>query len=83
MLKERSDEIISKRVRVNSCEAREHGDNEGCVCHLKGHVVEIKSRYKSMFVGTASYHIKGTKYRVRRSEVTLLKDQSTPLSKRP
>lgn len=83
MLKERSDKIIGKRVCVNSCEAREHGDNEGCVCHLKGQVVEIKKRYESTFAGTASYHIKGTKYRVRRSEVTLLKDQSTPLSKRP
>ena len=73
--------IVGKRVRIKSCEAREHGDNPGCVCHLMGHVVEIDRPYDSGFAGTPSYHIKGVVQRVRRSEVVLLRDQSTPLSK--
>lgn len=81
MLKVKDDEIIGKRVRVKSCEAREHGDNEGCVCHLIGSIVEINKRYKSIFAGTPSYHIKGMKHTVRRSEVVLLRNQSTPLGK--
>ncbi len=81
MLKERDDEIISKHVRVKACEALEHGDNVGCVCHLIGKVVKIKKRYNAPLAGTPSYHIKGMNQRVRRSEVTLLRDQSTPLSK--
>ena len=80
MQKERNDEIIGKRVRIKVCEARNHGDNNGCVCHLIGKVVEIKERYETSWAGTASYHIKGMTQRVRRSEVTLLKDQSTPLT---
>lgn len=75
MFKEPNDEIIGKKVRVKSCEAREHGDNEGCVCHLIGQVVKVTRRYKTPFVGTPSYHLKGIKQRVRRSEVVLLKDQ--------
>lgn len=78
--KENDDEIIGKRVRVKACEAREHGDNEGCVCHLIGKVVEIKKRYETPCVGTPSYHIRGMTQRVRRSEVVLLKDQATALS---
>lgn len=69
------DEIIGKRVRVKKCEARKHGDNEGCVCHLISQVVEIEKRYETPFAGTPSYHIKGMKYRVRRREVTLIKNQ--------
>lgn len=75
MSKKLHDEIIGKRVRVNKCEAREHGDNDGCVCHLIGHVVEIEKRYETPFIGTPSYHIKGMKYRVRRCEVTLIRNQ--------
>lgn len=81
MLKDKDDEIIGKRVRIkNNCEAREHGDNEGCVCHLKGHVVHIAKRYETPFAGTPSYHIQGMKQRVRRSEVILLENQETPLT---
>jgi hypothetical protein len=79
MLKEKDDEIIGKRVRVKECQAAEHGDNVGCVCHLVGKVVEVKKRYKSFFAGTPSYHIKGMSHRVRREEVTLLRDQTTPI----
>ena len=81
MLKEKDDEIIGKRVRIKECQAREHGDNEGCVCHLIGKVVVIKKRYETLFAGTPSYHIKGMSQRVRRNEVTLLRDQTTPVSK--
>jgi hypothetical protein len=82
MLKDekKDDEIIGKRVRVKGCEAREHGDNEGCVCHLIRKVVEIEKRYETPFVGTPSYHIRGMTQRVRRSEVVLLRNQTTPLS---
>lgn len=69
LAKPQSDEIIGRKVKVSSCEAREHGDNEGCVCHLIGKTVTISKRYKSIFAGTPSYHIKNAKERVRRSEV--------------
>ena len=67
----RSDEIIGRNVRVVKCEAREHGDNPGCVCDLIGKMVTIKKRYETLFVGTPTYHIKGMNKRVRRSEVVL------------
>lgn len=75
MGKEPGDEIIGKQVRVKLCQAREHGDPEGCVCHLIGQVVTVSKRYKTPFAGTPSYHLKGRTQRVRRCEVTLLKDQ--------
>ena len=75
MVGEYGDEIIGKKVRVESCEAREHGDNPGCVCQLIGKVVMIEKKYESFFAGTPSYHIKGRKQRVRRSEVVLLRKQ--------
>jgi hypothetical protein len=81
MLRVRGDEIIGKKVRVKSCEALEHGDNDGCVCHLIGRVVKIDRRYDACFAGTSSYHIKGATQRVRRSEVILLRNQATPLSR--
>lgn len=74
--KEPGDEIIGKKVIIKSCEAREHGDNEGCVCGLKGHKVTISRKYDTPWVGTPSYHIKGSNKRVRRSEVILPRKQS-------
>ncbi len=65
------DEIIGRRVIVVHCEAKEHGDNSGCVCDLIGKMVTIKKKYDTPFVGTPSYHIKGSDKRVRRSEVIL------------
>ncbi len=62
-------DIIGKRFTVRQCEAREHGDNEGCVCHLIGRQVTVTKRYKTPFAGTASFHIKGRKQRVRLSEL--------------
>ena len=73
MKKEKSDEIIGREVRIKSCEAAEHGDNSGCVCDLIGAIVTIEKRYKTPYVGTASYHIKGMDKRVRRREVVLLR----------
>lgn len=71
MKKVRGDEIIGRRVKVVKCEAREHGDNPGCVCDLIGKMVTIEKRYETPFVGTPSYHIKGMDKRVRRCEVVL------------
>ncbi|MFC1594800.1 hypothetical protein ACFL3E_00010 [Patescibacteria group bacterium] len=70
-----SDKIIGRKVMVKSCEASEHGDNEGCVCHLIGKNVLVTRRYRTPFVGTTSYHLLGRKQRVRRNEVVLLKKQ--------
>ncbi len=64
-------DIIGKRFKIVQCEARDHGDNDGCVCKLIGREVTISKRYDSPFVGTASYHLKGRKQRVRRSEIGL------------
>jgi hypothetical protein len=75
MIVDPGDEIIGKKVRIESCEAREHGDNDGCVCHLKGKVVTIEKKYYTPYVGTPSYHIEGMTLRVRRSEVVLLRKQ--------
>ena len=69
------DKIIGKLVRVKSCEARDHGDNDGCVCHLIGKVVKVTRKYKTPYVGTPSYHLKGMRHTVRRSEVVLLRNQ--------
>ena len=68
-VREPSDEIIGRRVKVMQCEAAEHGNNPGCVCSLLGTVVTIQKRYETIFAGTASYHIKDSNKRVRRSEV--------------
>jgi hypothetical protein len=75
MYNDSDDEIIGKKVRVKSCEARIHGDNYGCVCNLVGKVVKVNKKYKTPFVGTVSYQLEGSKQRVRRSEVALLKNQ--------
>jgi hypothetical protein len=64
-------DIIGKTFTVVQCEAREHGDNEGCVCKLINRQVTIKKLYDTPFVGTRSYHLKGLKQRVRRSEIGL------------
>lgn len=70
-MKERGDEIIGRRVRVKSCEAAGHGNNPGCVCDLIGKTVTIEKKYNRIYVGTPSYHIKGSDKTVRRSEVVL------------
>lgn len=64
-------DILGKKYIVTQCEARDHGNNEGCVCHLISREVTLSRRYDTPFVGTASYHIKGSKKRVRLSELGL------------
>ncbi len=65
--KERPD-LIGKTVTPHTCEAREHGDNEGCICGLIGKPVVITKIHKTPFVGTPLYHIKGSKKLVRECE---------------
>lgn len=67
----RDDDVLGKPLKIVQCEAREHGNNAGCVCKLIGSSVILTKRYNSPFVGTASYHIRGRKQRVRLSEVGL------------
>jgi len=64
-------DLIGKSFIVKQCEANIHGDNEGCVCKLIGKKVTISKRYKTPFVGTASYHLKNRKQRVRLSELDM------------
>jgi hypothetical protein len=66
---DRDKDILGKSFTVKQCEAREHGDNEGCVCKLIRREVTITKRYETPFVGTASFHLKGKKQRVRLSEL--------------
>lgn len=70
-------EPIGKDVRILRCEAREHGDNPGCVCHLIGGVERIARRYETPFAGTPSYHLLGRSQRVRLSEVEILTRETT------
>lgn len=63
------DDILGKSFTVVQCEARDHGDNEGCVCKLIGEKVKLTKRYDTPFCGTASFHIRGRKQRVRLSEL--------------
>ena len=68
---DRDKDILGKSFTVKQCEAREHGDNPGCVCKLIGRKVKLTKQYDTPFVGTASYHIKGSTKRVRLSELGL------------
>ncbi len=61
--------IIGREVRIIGCEAKEHGDNPGCVCHLRGSTQRIEKLYDTPFAGTPTYHLAGMKQRVRLSEV--------------
>lgn len=65
-------EPIGKDVRILRCEAKQHGDNPGCVCYLIGGVERIARRYETPFTGTPSYHLLGRSQRVRLSEVEIL-----------
>jgi hypothetical protein len=82
MSREASDVIIGKQVVIKGCEAREHGQNSGCVCELIGQTVTIEKRYKQVWAGTPSYHIKGMDKTVRRSEVRLPRQPKAPASAR-
>ena len=60
--------LVGKQVKVYRCHAIEHGDNEGCLCDLIGREVTISRIYKTPYVGTPSYHIKGSKKRIQERE---------------
>ena len=64
MFRYKDDEIIGRRVRVARCEARKHGDNAGCVCHLIGKMVFVTRRRRTWAAGTPSYHLLFKKQRV-------------------
>ena len=64
--------VPGRRAIITACEAREHGDNDGCVCGLKGHVVTLGKQYESFFAGTPTWHLDGHPKRVRLSEITFL-----------
>lgn len=59
-------------VIVSDCEAREHGDNPGCVCPLKGKPVTVGAPFSSNLAGTPTWTLVGHPQRVRLSEITLL-----------
>ena len=65
---EEKPELIGQKVTVYRCHAREHGDNDGCLCDLIGKEVEISGIYQTLFVGTPSYHIKGLIKRIQERE---------------
>lgn len=66
------DKIIGKTVVIRSCEAREHGDNPGCLCHLIGTSVLIGERLQTGDPErTPAYHIVGMNKFVRRREVEI------------
>lgn len=64
--------IPGQQAVVHSCEAREHGDNAGCVCHLKGQQITLGKRYATIWAGTPTFHIEGHAQRVRLSEVVVV-----------
>lgn len=65
-------DLIGKDVRIRRCEARTHGDNPGCVCHLIGGVERIAKLHETAFAGAPSYHLLGRSQRVRLSEVEII-----------
>ena len=65
---EKRPDLIGKTVIPHTCHAREHGNNVGCICRLIGKPVIITKIYVSGFVGTPSYHIKGSKKRIQERE---------------
>jgi hypothetical protein len=69
---ETTSQPIGKRVRIIRCEAREHGDNEGCVCYLIGGVEHIAKLFETPFAGTPTYHLAGRRQRVRLCEVEIM-----------
>ncbi len=61
-------DLIGRTVVPHTCEAREHGDNEGCICDLVGKPVVITAIFETQFVGTPSYHIEGSTKRIQERE---------------
>ena len=63
--------VIGRTFVVQQCEAREHGNNSGCVCELIGNIVKITKRYETPFTGITSFHISDSDKTVRLSELWL------------
>lgn len=61
--------VPGRKAVVHSCQAREHGNNAGCVCHLKGLEITLCQRYETIFAGTPTWHIEGHEQRVRLEEI--------------
>lgn len=64
--------IPGSKFIVSGCEANRHGDNAGCLCHLKGKIITAGKMFDTPFVGTPTWHIDGMEQRFRLSEVTLV-----------
>jgi len=61
-------ELIGQTVIPHTCEAREHGDNDGCICDLIGKPVVITKIYETLIISTPSYHIEGSDKRIQERE---------------
>lgn len=61
-------ELIGQTVIPHTCRAREHGDNDGCICDLIGKPVVITKIDETPYVGTPSYHIEGSDKRIQERE---------------
>ncbi len=68
-----SDDLL-KLLPGTRVEAREHGDNEGCLCSIKGSIQTLDKRYANIFVGTSTWHLLNSDKRVRLSGVTILEE---------
>lgn len=66
------DLIPGAKIVVSSCEAREHGDNSGCLCAYKGRFMIAGKRYQTSLAGTPSWYIAETDKTFRLSEVTFI-----------
>ncbi len=53
-------DLVGKTVIPHTCNAKIHGDNDGCICEFIGEPVVVGKICKKQF-GNASYHIKGSR----------------------
>lgn len=66
---EEREELIGQIVTVYRCHGNNHKlGNDGCLCDMIGQEVEISGIYETPFVGTPSYHIKGSSKRIQERE---------------
>lgn len=67
-------ELLDGQIAVVSgCEARDHGENMGCLCKLRGERVIVGKKYETPFAGTVSFWLRGKGKTARLSELTLVK----------
>lgn len=66
--------VPGQRVIISNCKGRDHiPTSSGCLCDLRGTEQVMGERYDTGFVGTATWHLKGTEKRAQLAEVTFLK----------